>query len=106
MVRSGLAQSTSSNAKPAAPAATPPAAARPSTPGGDLSDARVKELYAKYVDAKRQCNESTAALTSDNLAKSLRDSANKLKQKHAGKNVDFDVVIKDGKAILKPILRG
>lgn len=108
VVRSGLAQSTSNNAKPVAPAppATPPTAARPSAPSGDLSDARVKELYAKYVDAKRQCNESTAALTSDNLAKSLRDSANKLKQKHAGKNVDFDVVIKDGKAILKPILRG
>ena len=88
--------------KPSAPPAPPP---RPTRDPNDLPDTRLRELYSKYVDAKRQCNESTATITTDSLAKSLRESANKLRQKHAGKNVDFDVVIKDGKAVLKPILK-
>lgn len=99
-------------AKPPAPKPAAPApAARPAAPaaredGGSLSDQRVKELYSKYVDAKKQCNESTSTITTDSLAKSLRDSATKLREKHKGKNVDFDVVIKDGKAVLKPVLKG
>jgi len=70
----------------------------------DLSDARVRAIYAQYVDAKRRQNESTAAITYDAVAKSLRDSSAKLRQKH-GKAVDFEVAIKDGKAILKPVLK-
>jgi len=41
----------------------------------------------------------------DSLAKSLRDSSEKLRQKHPGKTVDFDVQVKDGKTVLKPIVR-
>ena len=40
----------------------------------------------------------------DSLAKSLRDSSEKLRQKHVGKAVDFEVQVKDGKTILKPIV--
>jgi len=64
----------------------------------------VRAIYAQYVDAKRRQNESTAAITYDAVAKSLRDSSAKLRQKH-GKAVDFEVAIKDGKAILKPVLK-
>jgi hypothetical protein len=100
---------------PPAPAPPPTAAklraapvAKPEPPAprdpGDLSDARVRAIYAQYVDAKRRQNESTAAITYDAVAKSLRDSSTKLRQKH-GKAVDFEVAIKDGKAILKPVLK-
>ena len=125
VVRSGLAASTpfrgsslassgnpfSAQRPPAAKASAPPperpaAPARPSPRDPDeLPETRVRELFTKYVDAKKQCNESTATITSDSLAKSLRESATKLRQKH-GKQVDFDVVIKDGKAVLKPVLKG
>ena len=64
----------------------------------------MQDLYAKYVAAKKQCNEPTHAITTENVAKSLGESAAKLRQKH-GKDVDFDVVVKDGKAIFKPILK-
>jgi hypothetical protein len=64
----------------------------------------VRAIYAQYVDAKRRQNESTAAITYDAVARSLRDSSAKLRQKH-GKAVDFEVAIKDGKAILKPVLK-
>ena len=87
---------------PARPAASPPPRPTPAAPG-DLSDARVRALYAQYVEAKRRQNESTAAITYDAVAKSLRDSSAKLRQKH-GKPVDFEVTVKDGKAIPKPVL--
>jgi hypothetical protein len=49
--------------------------------------------------------ESTAAITYDGLAKSLRDSSEKLKEKHRGKSVDFEVTVKDGKTILRPVVK-
>ena len=70
-----------------------------------LSDDRVRQIYRDYVQAKRNCNESTSSVTEDALASTLRSSAAKLRSKHKGKQVDFDVVIKDGKAVLKPIVK-
>ena len=64
----------------------------------------MKQLYAQLVEAKRRQNESTAAITYQAVAKSLRESSAKLREKH-GKRVDFEVAIKDGKAILKPVLK-
>ena len=81
-------------------AAAPPGPRRP----GDLADDRIRQLYAQYVDVKRRQNESTATITYDAVAKSLRDSSAKLREKH-GKAVDFEVTVKDGKTILKPVLK-
>jgi hypothetical protein len=69
-----------------------------------LPDERVRQLYAQYVATKRRQNESTAAITYEAVAKSLRDSTSKLQQKH-GKKVDFEVTVRDGKTILKPVLK-
>jgi hypothetical protein len=96
--------------RPVAPKSTPTRAAVPSgapTParsGGDLPEERVRQLYAQYVDSKRKQNESTAAITYDAVAKSLRDSSAKLREK-LGKAVDFEVRVKDGKTILKPVVK-
>jgi hypothetical protein len=38
------------------------------------------------------------------VAKSIRDSSAKLREKH-GKSVDFEVAVRDGKTILKPVLK-
>ena len=70
-----------------------------------LSEERVRQIYGQYVDAKRARQESTASLTYENLAKSLRESSDKLRQKHTGKSVDFEVTVKDGKTILRPIVK-
>ncbi len=85
----------------------PPARTQPQPPpklDEPLPDERVRQLYAQYVATKRRQNESTAAITYEAVAKSLRDSTSKLQQKH-GKKVDFEVTIKDGKTILKPVLK-
>ncbi|HTQ46345.1 MAG TPA: MXAN_5187 C-terminal domain-containing protein [Polyangiaceae bacterium] len=91
-------------ARPAAPAPAPAAAASPRANSEDLPDARVRQIYAQYVDAKRRGNESTAAITYEAVAKSLRESSAKLREK-TGKAVDFEVAMKDGKAILKPVIK-
>jgi hypothetical protein len=84
----------------------PPAAAAPAAlpSAADLSEDRVRAIYAQYVDTKRRQNESTAAITYEAVAKSLRDSSAKLREKH-GKTVDFEVAVRDGKAVLKPVLK-
>jgi hypothetical protein len=70
----------------------------------DLPEERVRAIYSQYVEAKRRQNESTAAITYDAVARSLRDSSARLREKH-GRRVDFEVAVKDGKAILKPVLK-
>ena len=102
----------------AAPPAVPRPAARPGAPSAPalrtaplapappptLSEDRVRQLYSQYVETKRRHNESTAAITYDGLAKSLRESSAKLREKH-GKNVDFEVTVKDGKTVIKPVVK-
>jgi hypothetical protein len=65
---------------------------------------RIEQLAEKLRDARKQTHEA-AAVSVDALAKKLHASAEELHKKHAGKRVDFDVVIKDGKAIIKPIVK-
>lgn len=93
------------------PARVPGASApRPQAPaaassGGDLGDQRFRQIYAKYVETKRSANESTAGVTYEKLAATLRAQTEKLRAQHPSKAVDFDVVIKDGKTHLKPVLK-
>jgi hypothetical protein len=89
--------------RPAPPAPPAPAPSQPRAPG-DLPDERVRQLYSQYVETKRRHNESTAAITYDGVARSLRESSAKLREKH-GKTVDFEVQVKDGKTVLKPVLK-
>jgi hypothetical protein len=89
---------------PAPPRAPPPPAPMAAKTDEGLPDERVRQLYAQYVATKRRQNESTAAITYEAVAKSLRDSTSKLQQKH-GKKVDFEVTVRDGKTILKPVLK-
>ena len=85
-----------------APAAPSPAAAS----RGDIAEDRVRQLYSQYIDTKRKQNESTAAITYEGLAASLRQSSEKLREKHGkSRSVDFEVIVKDGKTILRPIVK-
>jgi hypothetical protein len=87
--------------RPAAPASPPSPAAKPT----ELSDDRLRQIYKQYVETKRAHKESTASLTFDNLVQSLRESSDKLQQKHVGKSVDFEVTVKNGKTILRPVVK-
>jgi hypothetical protein len=58
------------------------------------------------VSAKRSRGESTQGLTVEGLAESLRKSSERLKERSgAGKSVDFEVTEKDGKTVIRPVLK-
>ncbi len=81
-----------------------PAPAAPMRAAGGGEDPRVKDLHARLVEAKRRTND-TREVSVDGLRKSLEAAESRLRKQHGNRKIDFDVVIKDGKAVVKPILR-
>lgn len=69
-----------------------------------MSDDRVRELHARLVDARQQTNDRRN-ISVDGFKKSLQAAESKLRKQHGNRRIDFDVVIKDGKAVVKPIVR-
>jgi len=82
-----------------------PAVPRPPTAGSasDLSDDKLKTVYDAYVAAKRRNKEDTSKMSYDSIAASLRKQVPELMKQHGAKAVEFKVVIKDGKAVLKAV---
>ncbi len=72
-------------------------------PNAGLSEARLRAIHANYCAAREKTQAS--AISFEKLSKSIRDTEKKLLQKSKGRNIDFDVSIKGGKAILKPKLK-
>lgn len=90
-----------------AAAVDPPVAPRPKTepaPTGALSAERVRALHHELVEAKVRTHE-VGEVSLSSLTRKLETTAKALSVKHRGKQIDFAVVIKDGKAIVKPIVR-
>ena len=78
-------------------------AAAPARNAPEISDANLRRLYDTYLLAKKRCGESTAGMSFDSLASRIRAQVPELMQKHKAKNIEFKVVIKGGKAILKAV---
>jgi hypothetical protein len=97
----GPARDPAAAAAAARAAATAAAAAKPSA---QPSEDRIRQLYADLVETKRKQNESTAAITYQSVAKSILESSDRLQKKH-GRSVDFEVMVKDGKAVLRPVIK-
>jgi hypothetical protein len=89
---------------PAAGAATAVSAAAASG-NGALSDEQIQGIYARYVEARKQNKERVDNVKIETVAKTVRDMLPKLEQKHAGKKIDFEVVVKDGRVALKPVAK-
>lgn len=91
---------------PSRPGPRPVAPPSPVKADGELSDARLRQIYADYVTERRKRGESTASLTYEGLAKTLRSTVPQIKAKHKVKSVDFEVVVRDGRTMIKPIVKG
>ena len=89
--------------RPAAPAALPPQRPPPAAPSGMPAEAQLRQLYESYVAAKKRCNEDVTRLSYDAVAKSVAKQVPELMAKHQAKSVEFKVVIRDGKAVLKAV---
>ena len=70
-----------------------------------ISDANLRRLYDTYLVARKRCGESVEGLSFDSMASRIRSQVPELMQKHKAKNIEFKVVIKGGKAILKAVPR-
>lgn len=83
-----------------------PERAKPRAAGGatDLSDQRIQELHQRLVSTKRSLNQG-ADVPLETLARNLRSTQQKLRRQHAGSQIDFQVVVKDGKAVVRPVVR-
>lgn len=76
---------------------------KPVAAEGGLSDQKIKAIYDAYVMAKKRCGEDTRAVTFDSVSSSLKKQVPELMKQHNAKSVEFKVVIKDGKAVLRAL---
>jgi len=95
------AQETPSTTSSANRRAPPEIASRSKGPG----EARMRQIYDSYVEAKRSNNERTDKIDYERVAKSLKKMIPVLDRKHKGKRIDFKVVVKDGKVGIKPVVK-
>jgi hypothetical protein len=69
--------------------------------GAGPSDRELKSLYQRFVRAKELCGEDTTGVRLDTLKKSIEHQMPKLRKMYKGREVEFQVVIRSGRAILK-----
>jgi len=84
------------------PQPRPVAAAPASSDMGGLSEQKLQQLHRVYMEAKRRTGEKSS-LTVDTLRSQVQKQVPAIKAKHKCEAVDFKVVLKDGKAMLKAI---
>ena len=68
-----------------------------------MTDGKIDAIYNAYLTAKKRCKENTTGLTRDALATSLRNQIPSIMRKQQCKSVEFKVVIRNNRAILKVV---
>ena len=104
--QAAAAQAGAAPLPPSTPAATPqrgqPAPRAAARDSSGMSDAKLERLYKVYMQAKKRTGESTN-MNYESLARQIRKQIPAIKKKHGCKDVDFKVVLKNGKAMLKAV---
>ncbi len=87
-----------------APAPTPaPAPAAVAKPAPVAEDPQIRALHQRFLEARKMTGENTD-VQYESIARQARENMTRLTQKYQGADVRMDVSIKDGKAVLKPIV--
>jgi hypothetical protein len=98
---------SSPEAAPPPKAGPPPKpAARPAetAQAAGVSDDRLRDLHQKLAHLKKE-NRETGQVSLESLTKTVRETEAKLRAQHKDRKIDFEVVLRDGKAIVKPTVR-
>jgi hypothetical protein len=69
----------------------------------DIPDDKLRRLYDTYLVARQRCGEPTEGISYESVASRIRAQVPQLLEKHKAKNIEFKVVIKGGRAVLKAI---
>jgi hypothetical protein len=70
-----------------------------------LGEREMHALYESYVAAKRSCNEDVSRVTYEAMARSVARQVPEILARSKAKSVEFKVVVKDGRAVLKAVPR-
>jgi hypothetical protein len=81
------------------PAKAPAAAGK----APEIPDDKLRRLYDTYLVARQRCGEPTDGLSYESVASRVRSQVPQLLEKYKAKNIEFKVVIKGGRAVLKAI---
>ena len=74
-----------------------------SQPLPQISEQMMRKLYDTYLVARQRTGESVMGLSYDSVASRIRSQVPELMKQHKARNIEFKVVIKGGKAVLKAI---
>ena len=86
------------------PAGTQGAVARAAAAA--LAEPRLRAVYDAYLAAKKRCKEDVSRLSFESVADSLRKQVPELLERHGARDVEYKVVVKDGKAVLRAVPKG
>jgi hypothetical protein len=105
------AEQQSVNEAPAPPTPRPsyrvprPDSFAPPKPKGTLDDARIDELHRQLTAAQADSRPGERTVSRKAFAESLRMTEARLREKHADKQVDFQIVTREGAIAIKPVLK-
>ena len=68
-----------------------------------VSDSSLRELHQRLAEISKTAGRPTVSF--EGLAKSLRATEAKLREKHGNRPIEFEIALKDGKPVVKPIVR-
>lgn len=97
-------------ARRARESSAPPAAAAPQAQSpvperaGDF-ERKIERLHDQLVAAQRELDPKGQVVSRKALAASLRVTDEKLRLKHSGSDVDFQVVVRDGRVAIRPVVK-
>ncbi len=77
----------------------PPVPRSADVPG--MTEAETRALYAKFVKAREVVGDKSEGFSYDKLVRTLQSQAPKILEQHKAQKVEFNVVIRDNKVILK-----
>jgi hypothetical protein len=69
----------------------------------EIPDDKLRRLYDTYLVARQRCGEPTEGISYESVASRIRAQVPQLLEKHKANNIEFKVVIKGGRAVLKAI---
>jgi hypothetical protein len=71
-----------------------------------LAEPRLRAVYDAYLAAKKKCREDVSRISYESVADSLRKQVPELLERHGARDVEYKVLVKDGKAILRAVPKG
>jgi hypothetical protein len=71
-----------------------------------LAEPRLRAVYDAYLAAKKKCREDVSRISYESVADSLRKQVPELLERHGARDVEYKVLVKNGKAVLRAVPKG